>query len=291
MTQNAGMPSSSHPSLRLTRRALLGGSVVALAGCSSATTGTTGTTPTTRVLGSGLARTSFALQGRFTSTYLKSTPTYQIVLPSHLTSIGTASVAIGLHGRGGDHRAIIGLRSQAAVDTASTAAGRPLALVTVDCGENNYFHRRADGTDAGAMVMQELLPHLAKRGLSTGRVGLYGLSMGGYGAMLLATRYPLQVRTVAAASPAIWLSAGQTPAGAFDDAGDFDRNTIFGRIPALDRVPLRIDCGDSDPFAAATHTLRGRLKPSPAGGFAPGAHNSSFWAAHLPAALTFLAQH
>ncbi|MBO1753932.1 alpha/beta hydrolase family protein [Allobranchiibius sp. CTAmp26] len=283
------MPAPAHLSSRFTRRGLLGGAAVAaLAGCSSAATGPA---PTSRVVGSGAGRTSFALQGRFTSTYLKATPTYQIVLPSTLTSIASASVAIGLHGRGGSHRAIIGLQAQGAVDSASVASGRPLALVTVDCGESNYFHRRADGTDAGAMVMQELLPHLAKRGMSTGRVGLYGLSMGGYGAMLLATRFPTQVHAVAAASPAIWLSAGQTPAGAFDDAADFDRNTIFRRIPALERVPLRIDCGDSDPFVAATHTLRNRLKPSPAGGFAPGAHDNSFWAAHLPAALTFLAQH
>ncbi|MBO1767155.1 alpha/beta hydrolase-fold protein [Allobranchiibius sp. GilTou38] len=284
------MPTPAHVSSHPTRRGLLGGAAVAaLAGCSSRATVSA---PTARVLSSsGTSRTTFALQGRFASTYLKSTPTYQIVLPSKLTSIGAAGVVIGLHGRGGDHTSIVGLHAQAAVDTAYATARRPLALVTVDCGADGYFHRRTDGTDAGAMVMQELLPHLAQRGMSTGRVGLYGLSMGGYGAMLLATRYPSMVRAVASASPALWLSAGQTPAGAFDDAADFDRNTIFGRIPALERVPLRVDCGDSDPFASATHTLRSRLKPPPAGGFAPGSHNGSFWAAHLPAALTFLAQH
>ena len=283
------MPAAANRSMRLTRRALLGGVAVPfLAGCSSTEPSAM---PTTRVLGSGTGRTSFPLVGRFASTYLRSTPTYQIVLPSDLSSVGAASVVVGLHGRGGNHHAILGLGAQRAVDQAASSTGRPLALVTVDCGVSNYFHRRADGTDAGAMVMEELLPHLAGRGLKTGRVGLYGLSMGGYGAMLLATRYPSRVRAVAAASPAIWLSAGQTPAGAFDDAADFERNTVFGRIDALERVPLRIDCGDSDPFASATHILRGRLQPSPAGGFAPGGHDNSFWAPHLPAALTFLAQH
>ena len=54
---------------------------------------------------------------------------------------------------------------------------------------------------------------------------------------------------------------GATAPGAFDGADDFAANSVFG-LPALASIPIRIDCGDSDPFYAATKQFIAQL-PNP----------------------------
>ena len=62
-----------------------------------------------------------------------------------------------------------------------------LAVATVD-GGNSYWHARRSGVDPASIIVQELLPLLARKGLDTERIALMGWSMGGYGALLLASR-------------------------------------------------------------------------------------------------------
>ena len=75
---------------------------------------------------------------------------------------------------------------------------------------------------------------------------------------------------------------------AVETADDFAANTVFG-LPALGSIPIRIDCGDSDPFYSATKSFIGQLPNPPAGGFSPGGHDASFWSAQLPGELSWLA--
>ena len=84
------------------------------------------------------------------------------------------------------------------------------------------------------MIIQDLLPLLAAKGLATDRIALIGWSMGGYGALLLASRLgPSRVAGVAAASAALWQSPGDSAPGAFDDSLDFARNDVFARRSVL----------------------------------------------------------
>ncbi len=94
-----------------------------------------------------------------------------------------------------------------------------------------------------------------------------------------------------AESPAIWHEAGQSVAGAFDDAADFDAHAIFGRQQLLRGIALRIDCGASDGFAPVTRDLRASLHPPPAGGIEPGGHDSTYWRSQAPAQLAFVGAH
>lgn len=139
------------------------------------------------------------------------------------------------------------------------------------------------------MVLEELLPMLADQGLDTSRVGFIGWSMGGYGALLLGSRLgPARTAAICAVSPALWTSAGAAAPGAFDDAEDYRANSVWG-LPALGAIPLRIDCGNSDPFAAATAAFIAQLPSPPAGGFSPGGHDGEFWSSQLPAEISWLA--
>src|SRR5207248_2870938 len=65
--------------------------------------------------------------------------------------------------------------------------GAPLVIAAVDGGHSSYWHRRADGSDALRMLLEEFVP-LAEQGRSGLPKALLGWSMGGYGALLAAER-------------------------------------------------------------------------------------------------------
>jgi pimeloyl-ACP methyl ester carboxylesterase len=198
-------------------------------------------------------------------------------------------VVVTLHGRGASHTTAFSVLHLDRVLADVVAGGvRSFAVASVDGGDHGYWHPRADGTDPGAMVVDEFVPLLRHRGLDTGRLGLHGWSMGGYGALLLAGRDRVPVRALAVASPALFVSAGSTPAGAFDSAEDFESNDVLAHPEWLDGVPLRVDCGRGDPFYATSRSFTSRLRQPPAGGFSAGAHTPAYWRSVAPAELRFL---
>ena len=208
--------------------------------------------------------------------------------PGH-RGIEPLPVMVALHGRGGTHRsAFEDLGLDRFLAQAVAAGSAPFAVASVDGGDT-YWHARKDGTDSGAMVTAELLPRLTACGLDTRRIAFFGWSMGGYGSLLLASGLPAaQVAAVAVSSPALWTSPGETAAGAFDDAADFQSHDVFARRDLLGRVPLHIDCGDDDPFRDATRSFVEGLPHRPEGGFTPGAHDSAFWRRTAPSQLAFV---
>ena len=195
---------------------------------------------------------------------------------------------IALHGKGSDASTVMAGGVEQGLAQAVNAGLPPFAVVAVD-GGGSYWHKRASGEDAGAMVLNELIPMLDTQRLDTSRVAFLGWSMGGYGALLLGGRLgPARTAAICAVSPALWLSPGAAAPGAFDGADDFAANSVFG-MPALASIPIRVDCGDSDPFYATTKQFIAQLPNPPAGGFSPGGHNAEFWSSQLPAELTWMA--
>ncbi|PCN48640.1 hypothetical protein Csp2054_05965 [Curtobacterium sp. 'Ferrero'] len=202
-------------------------------------------------------------------------------------------VAVALHGYGGSHRTFFGsaLGYDRFLAQHIASGGAPFAVAAVD-GGNRYWHRRADGDDPGAMVLDEFVPMLEQRGFDTGRLAFTGNSMGGYGALRFGGLLGAgAVRAVAALSPALWTSAGDTARRAFDDAADFAANTVLGRQRSLDGVAVRIDVGTGDGFEPAVRTYVDGFRTKPAGGFEPGAHDAGFWRRMAPQQIGFLARH
>ncbi|NLG23438.1 MAG: alpha/beta fold hydrolase [Actinomycetales bacterium] len=257
------MPST----VRLTRRTALRAGLVALAG---ATAGSGCQSPA--------ASRAPLREGRLTTEYWPGyQPRWQLALPE-----GATATVLALHGYGGD------AGSWFEPPVAQAVAQRlGVAVAAVD-GGNGYWHERADGTDTGTMVLEDLLPTLEKAGAPVGRVGLTGFSMGGYGALLLACRLPTErVLGVAAVSAALFFTADEAAIGAFDGEVDFARHDIFDRVETLRKVPVWLACGDDDSFAATNRALAQQL-PDAVTEFDAGGHTRAYLDAHWQRGMGFL---
>jgi S-formylglutathione hydrolase FrmB len=198
-------------------------------------------------------------------------------------------VMVSLHGIGGDHTtAISELGLDRFLPVAVDDGVPPFAIATVD-GGTTYYHRRPDGEDVGAMVLDELLPLLADQGLDRRRLAFQGWSMGGYGSLRLA---PLagaaRVRAVAALSPALWTNPADASASGFAGAAEYDAYSVMGHQRDLDGIAVRVDCGREDPFYVADRTyVEGFARPVIAT-FEDGAHDPAYWTRMVPAQLAFV---
>ena len=225
--------------------------------------------------------------GSFTSQALGGVSTNWAIArpPGHS---GPLHPVIALHGKGSNAAEVMSADFEHRLAKVADAGLPAFAVVAID-GGGGYWHRRASGEDWGAMVLDELLPMLPAHNLDTSRVGFLGWSMGGYGALLLGGRLgPARTAAICAVSPALWTSSGATAPGAFDGADDYAANSVWG-MPALGSIPIRIDCGDSDPFASATKQFIAQLPHGAAGGFSPGGHGAEFWNAQMQDELVWLA--
>jgi S-formylglutathione hydrolase FrmB len=103
------------------------------------------------------------------------------------------------------------------------------------------------------MLVDELIPLCRTLGLGRrlGTIGAIGISMGGYGALLLAERNPRLIAAVAAISLAIWTSfaeARSVNADAYASARDFASDDVVAHAAALAHVSVRVASGTEDPF-------------------------------------------
>lgn len=192
-------------------------------------------------------------------------------------------LVVALHGKGGSvgDTAYLGLPDH--------VAQLGIAVAAVDCG-GTYLHARRDGSDLGAMVIDDLLPVLRAQGVSPKPVGLLGWSMGGYGALWLAIRHGAAVvGAVGGMSSALWTSPGASAPGAFDNREDFLAHDVFARASALAGMPVRLDCGTSDPFIAANRAFA-TLVPQAVVTFDAGGHDDAYWRPHGIRQLEWFAQ-
>jgi enterochelin esterase-like enzyme len=235
-----------------------------------------------------------SIDGTFYSVARRRTVGYTIAYPPGHRRGDELPLVVMLHGFGGSHAdALAGMSPAQAL--ALKPGGRPLppmALVTVDGGDG-YWNPHP-GDDPMAMVTGELIPRCRRLGLGRRprRIALMGISMGGYGALLLAEKYPDLFGAVAAISPAVWTSypqARQANPGAYASAAAFAAGDVVTHAAALGRRPVRVAAGYRDPFYPGVQALARALPPGAVVAVGPGCHDGSFFAAQEPPSLAFLA--
>ncbi|WP_040511461.1 alpha/beta hydrolase [Gordonia soli] len=206
---------------------------------------------------------------------------------------GQLPVVVVLHALNTNEKSIFGskLEMQTVVQQYVDAGNPPFALAAADVARN-YYHARADGTDGAAMILDEFLPMLAANReleLSTERIGLFGWSMGGYGALRLGAMLGApRVAAIAVSSPALWADPRNFPPRAFDSLADYQANSLFGQQNAFARIPLLIEIGSSDQFFTYTRQWAAGLHPPAAFGTSAGGHTNRYWRSVLPDQVAFL---
>ncbi len=207
---------------------------------------------------------------------------------------GRRSLLVFLHGRGENEDSYLvpqmfrALRKQ---------KGKAPVVAFPRGDPDSYWHDRSSG-DWGTYVLDEVIPKLAKRfEIEPERIAIGGISMGGFGALDLASRDPKLFCAVGAHSPAIWENASDTAAGAFDDEADFQRHDVISEVgpPAspLSGKRVWLDAGNEDPFLEADAKLEAALE---AGGArvrffqGDGGHETAYWNANWKRYMQFYAR-
>jgi pimeloyl-ACP methyl ester carboxylesterase len=220
---------------------------------------------------------------------------YTIAYPPGHSRGSELPLVISLHGFGGNHKSGVGIPLvQALAASQAGRALRPMAAVAVDGG--GLYWNPHPGDNPMAMLVDELIPLCRRLGLgrSAGGIATIGISMGGYGALLLAEKHPQLIAAVAAISPAVWTSYAQARAanpGAFASAADFASDDVITHASALAQVPLRIASGNDDPFHPGVVALSAKLPKSAVVEFSAGCHDGEFFRSQQHQALSFLADH
>jgi pimeloyl-ACP methyl ester carboxylesterase len=239
------------------------------------------------------ARPGPTRSGAFFSSARRRTVGYTIAYPPGRGPGDALPLAVYLHGYGGDHTSGFGAVSLSRA-LAAHAADQPLAPFAIAAADGGgLYWNRHPGDDPLTMVVSELIPLCRRLGLGhpPHGVGAVGLSMGGYGALLLAESHPRLVSAVAALSPAVWTSYEQARAangGAFASAADFAADDVIAHAHRLSGIPVRVLTGRDDPFRPGVAALARALPAGATVTLAAGCHDDAFWAAHQHAALAFL---
>src|SRR6476660_1163355 len=157
-------------------------------------------------------------------------------------------------------------------------------VVMLNGGDHSFWHNRNSGKWA-SMVLDTAIPDAQRRFHTSGKVGIGGISMGGYGALHIASLRPSEFCGVGAHSAALWRRSGAAARGAFDNAIDYRANNVFRAIGKLKKTDVWMDVGNGDPFRAADSELARKL--SVILHVYPGGHDSAYWNARMPIYFAF----
>lgn len=276
--------------------------------------------------------------------------------PSYGTSTTRYPVLVYLHGLGGNERNWTQAGHLHETMDSLVAAGAPEAIIVMPDGDDGWYTTAAALPDLAACaadsarrepaasycvpwphyddyVAFDILQHVDRRyrTLADGRHrGIAGLSMGGYGAVTLALRFPEHFRAAAshsgvlaprllpteapggfagmatrlpefrAAARSLWPS--QRIAFGTDSIAWWARDpaTLAARLALRAAAgqatlpALRLDAGVDDPWIAHNRAFRDTLRQLGVGHEyveAPGAHTWSYWRTHAAESLRFLLTH
>jgi S-formylglutathione hydrolase FrmB len=220
-----------------------------------------------------------------------------------------------LHGLGGSSQSFVDSGGLNAVeDLWQQKQVKEFLIATPDAGRSFYVNSRDGRVRYEDFFIREFIPYIESHyRIRAGRRdrGISGVSMGGYGALRFAFRYPDLFGSVSAhsaalveKSPIAGMSGAQemgisrflgSAFGVPFDPAYWQREnpfTIVRNSPRPASLQIYFDCGTDDNYgfnagAQAFHDLLVARKIPHEFHLYPGAHDWAYFAAHLPASLEF----
>ena len=242
---------------------------------------------------------------------------YCVLLPASFDVDNTRRypVLYFLHGLGENEQTLVNFGGMNLVEDLWEQKELGEFLIVTPDGDSSFYVNSRDGRQRYEdFVLQELMPFIERRyRVREGREnrGIGGVSMGGYGALRLAFRYPALFGSVSAHSAAL---LEKLPAATIGDPRASARLRILGGVfglppdPAfwernspltlaragtrLGRLKIYFDCGKEDDFgfnagAEKLHDLLQSRKIPHEFHLYPGGHDWRYVAEHLAASLEF----
>jgi len=228
---------------------------------------------------------------------------YHVVLPVHYDPARRYPVLWLLHGYGGGDDDWLRL-------TPLTHDVARYPMIVVLPGVGNSWYVNAAGRDSARyedFIIHDLYQDVLRRfSVDTTRQAIAGLSMGGYGAVMLAMRHPSRYRFAGGLSAALTVPADPDPVtlhvagpsvdSAFRDMpaatrAGYDPFVLFRRTPAAALPFFYLAVGTHDGFTAFLPKNRALTDSLRAYGVPyeyrerPGTHSWAFWGSELPLML------
>ena len=270
----------------LSRRGLLAGSALALlAGCSASPSGPPPGPPAVPApTGPSPVREPVTVQ-RMPSAARGTDVDLVLITPEGVPSSGLP-VCLALHGRGARARTFLELGVPAALTAAVRAGTPPFAVAAVD--GDHYWADVGSGDDPQRMLTDEVPGWLAGRDLRPASA-VFGISMGGFGALRFARAHP-DLKAVATASAALFVSWPDARSRkVFSGEDNWRAEEPLLHTEELHAEQLGIWCGDADPFLGVNRKLVKAANPA-VSKFSPGGHKDEYWRGILPDVLKFVGQ-
>jgi len=239
---------------------------------------------------------------------------YCIVLPASFDTDKTKRFPIlyELHGLGDNEQFFVhsGLWNLVE-DLRESGKLKDFLIATPAGGASFYINSKDEKVRYEDFLLREFLPFIEKKyRASPGRASraISGVSMGGYGALRLAFRHPQLFSSVSAHSAAlieklpVFVNQPESPrarilGGVFGvppDLAFWNANSplTLARSANLSGLKIYFDCGDQDDFgfdagAAALDKILTSRKIAHEFHIFPGRHDAIYFAAHIPASLSF----
>lgn len=217
---------------------------------------------------------------QFYSAALQRHVTYSVILPDK--QAGPAPVLLQLHGYSDDHTAWVKFSN-----LVRHAKPHPFLIVMPD-GATSFYNNLNPLMRYEDFLMDDLWQHVQNTfQIRSGPWALGGLSMGGFGSMRLAAKYPDRFASV-------WAHSGYYPA--LDElhpglaaAPDMDVYALMERLAGASTQPvITLDCGTEDRLLPQNRRLHDHLERL---GVAhtylefPGDHDWDYWDLHVQKAL------
>jgi len=259
--------------------------------------------------------------GIIESSILKEEMKFSVYLPAgYETSARSYPVVYLLHGRTDDHTAWIqfGEMQRIVDDGIHTGKIAPMVIVMPDAKLTFYMNDVNGNYKYEDYFINELIPFIEKnyRCISEKQYrGLAGQSMGGFGALLYALKYPEMFSACSAMSAAV--RTDEEIINMTDEEYSIRFNNIIGDLKGVDRITdfynknsilylvknipavkntsvrFYLDCGDGDFFYKgneALHTLMRDLNIPHEFRVRDGIHEWEYWRTGLTDALNFISK-
>jgi S-formylglutathione hydrolase FrmB len=220
-------------------------------------------------------------------------------------------VAYYLHGLGDNEQSLVNLGGWPLYDSLSSEKKIGEFAIVAPAGFASFYINSRDGKFRYEdFFIEEFMPAMEKKyriGTTGGQRGIMGISMGGYGALHYAFKYPGKFAVVSANMPALfeglpreltqeWLHAalgdvfGNPPDMAFFDSNSPLHLARTAPADALRRMKIYFDCGAQDRYGfnsgtAAMDNLLAQRGVAHEAHIYPGGHDGQFLQQHFAASL------